>query len=86
MAPQCSSCGLNFVREQGYYVGAMYLNYGLTAAIGLAAGLALVDRVPLRILLASLGGFGVVFPLVFFRHSRSFWLACEHYIVNRIRT
>jgi hypothetical protein len=63
----------------------MYLNYGLTAAIGLAVGLALVDRVPLRILLGSLGLFAVVFPLAFFRHSRSFWLACEQYVVDRIR-
>lgn len=85
MHPDCSSCGLNFAREQGYYVGAMYLNYGLTVAIGLTAGLLLMERVPLRILYWPLGAFGLLFPLAFFRHSRSLWLACEQYIVRRIR-
>ena len=86
MNPQCSVCSLNFGREQGYYVGAMYVNYGLTTAIGLAAGLLLLDRVPLKVLLGSLGVFGIVFPLAFFRHSRSLWLACEQYIVDRVRS
>lgn len=85
MNPQCSGCGLNFGREQGYYVGAMYVNYGLTAGIGLTAGLLLMDRVPMKVLLWPLGVFGVLFPLLCFRHSRSFWLACEQYIVDRIR-
>jgi uncharacterized protein (DUF983 family) len=86
MHPSCSSCGLNFQREQGYYVGAMYLNYGVTAAIELTAGLLLVDRVPLRVLSWPLAGFAILFPLLFFRHSRSLWLGLELYVVSRIRS
>lgn len=85
MNPQCDSCGLEFEREQGYYVGAMYVNYGLTVLIGLTVGIALMDRVPRKPLIISLGAFAVLFPLAFFRHSRSFWLAVEQYIVSRVR-
>ena len=41
MAPSCPGCGLDFRREQGYYVGAMYLNYGVTAAVELGYRLVL---------------------------------------------
>ncbi len=29
MAPCCSTCGLKFEREQGYFLGAMYISYAL---------------------------------------------------------
>ena len=42
----CAVCGLDFQREQGYYIGAMYINYGVTTAILLAVALPLVGNVP----------------------------------------
>jgi len=80
MNDTCGSCGLAFRPEPGYYVGAMYVNYLTTAAVGLAAGLTLLDRVPLPALLVALAAFGLVFPVVFFRYSRSLWLALDQYI------
>jgi uncharacterized protein (DUF983 family) len=29
MATECSVCGLKFEREEGYFLGAMYISYGL---------------------------------------------------------
>ena len=29
MYERCSICGLKFEREQGYFLGAMYISYGL---------------------------------------------------------
>ena len=29
MQERCPSCGLKFEREQGYFLGAMYISYGL---------------------------------------------------------
>ena len=29
MYERCSSCGLKFEREEGYFLGAMYIGYGL---------------------------------------------------------
>lgn len=36
MRDQCDVCGLSFHPESGYYAGAMYLDYALSAAIFLA--------------------------------------------------
>lgn len=82
MAARCPSCALDFRREQGYYVGAMYINYGLTAAIMLAVGIPLADRVSRAALSWPLAVFAVVFPLLFFRHSRSLWLAIDLYVTS----
>ena len=83
MAPVCSACGLRFERAQGYFVGAIYLNYGVTTflVIGgyvlLWAFTELTTAAQLALWLPVV----VVFPLLFFRYSRSFWLALE-YSVN----
>src|SRR3989442_15048273 len=33
MAPECRFCGLRYERDQGYFVGAIYINYGDTTVI-----------------------------------------------------
>jgi hypothetical protein len=83
MRPACVACGLDFHPEHGYYVGAMYVNYLMTAGTGLAAALLLVERVPLARLLPPLLAFGLVFPVVTFRWSRAFWLGIQRYIEER---
>jgi hypothetical protein len=84
MESACPSCALDLLRESGYYVGAMYINYGLTASILLGVGIPLADRVPLATLSWPLGAFAVVFPVWFFRYSRSLWLGIDLYITSRI--
>jgi hypothetical protein len=79
MPAACPSCGLDLRREQGYYVGAMYLNYGVTATVLLAVGIPLADRVPMSTLTWPLAGFALLFPLWFFRYSRSLWLGLDLY-------
>src|ERR1700722_5553422 len=41
MHPRCSACGLKFEREDGYFLGAMYIGYGL-GVVAIAALSALV--------------------------------------------
>ena len=83
MAEACALCGLRFERAQGYFVGAIYVNYAVTVilAIGgfflLWAGLGLSTGAQLAVLVPIV----VVFPLWFFRYSRSLWLAVE-YLLN----
>ena len=36
MHERCPVCGEDFVREIGFYYGAMYVSYGLTVALGVA--------------------------------------------------
>lgn len=83
MYPECLSCDFRFEREQGYFVGAIYINYGATAII-MVAGFFFLDRVvslslAYQLILWSL--FGITFPLLFFRYSRSLWLSLD-YIFN----
>ena len=83
MHERCGGCGLRFEREQGYFVGAIYVNYAATVGITIA-GFLLLERytrlsVTTQILLWS--AFCIVFPLLFFRYSRSLWLSVE-YLVN----
>jgi len=83
MAPACRLCGLHFERAQGYFVGAIYVNYAVTTVLALGGFFLLWWRTDLAMStqLALWGAFAVVFPLWFFRYSRSLWLALE-YAVN----
>ena len=82
MLYNCAECHLRFEREQGYFVGAIYLNYAATVAVTMT-GYFLLHRyagLSLRAQLALWGTFCVVFPLWWFRYSKSLWLALDHYL------
>jgi uncharacterized protein (DUF983 family) len=81
MCPECSGCRLKFEREQGFFVGAIYVNYAVTVSIA-TAGFFLLDRyaeVSLPWQLALWGAFASFFPILFFRHSRSLWLGVAYF-------
>ena len=79
MAESCALCGLRFERAQGYFVGAIYINYAVTTLIAVGGFFLLWGQLGLstRAQLLVLVPIVVVFPLWFFRYSRSFWLALE---------
>jgi uncharacterized protein (DUF983 family) len=83
MRPECALCGLRFEREQGYFVGAIYVNYAVTSLIAIGGFFLLwtTTRLSMRVQLTLWSVFVVVFPLWFFRYSRSVWLAIA-YLVN----
>jgi gluconolactonase len=79
MHDACSACGASFKREQGFYLGSIYINYGATV-IGTGALYALLvlgfgwsHEAALAICLVA----AVVFPVVFFRWARSLLLALD---------
>jgi uncharacterized protein (DUF983 family) len=84
MAPGCDRCGLSFEREPGFYLGSIYVNYGVTVIVtglvyaGLVLGLGASHRVALAVSLAL----AVLLPLAFFRHARALLLALDA-AVNR---
>ena len=80
MRAQCAHCGLKFEREQGYFIGAIYINYAATVAIAVPGYFLLDAFTTLNInqQLAIWVPFAVIFPLLFFHHSRSLWLVLDH--------
>jgi hypothetical protein len=75
----CAVCDLRFERAQGYWIGAIYVNYAATTAIAVGGYFALWRWVDLSTAaqLALWLPFCVLFPLWFFRYSRAVWLAVE---------
>jgi len=77
MHPRCAACGLRYEREQGYFVGAIYINYAVTVVV--AAGTVLAVDALLGLTLAQQLAVGialaVLVPLAFFRYARSLWLS-----------
>jgi uncharacterized protein (DUF983 family) len=82
LRPACGECGLVLERDEGGFLGAMSLNYGVTICLFLVPVL-------LAYLFGWIGGVAaavtagvgsVVFPVLFYRSSRSWWLM-NYYLV-----
>jgi len=84
MHPACSRCGLPFTREPGFYLGSIYVNYGVTVIVTLAAYALIVLGLEgsHEAALATCLAIAVLLPVVFFRHARSLLLALDS-SVNR---
>jgi uncharacterized protein (DUF983 family) len=78
----CPACGLLIERDDGFFIGSMSLNYGVTLVGFLTPVLILAYRGVIdsttAIVLAGVGAIG--FPLAFYRSSRSWWLA-QYYLL-----
>jgi uncharacterized protein (DUF983 family) len=88
MLPHCPVCGLSYFPEQGYYVGAMIINYVATTACVVAIfllSLLFPDftrfSTNLKILLWML--FAIVLSLLLVRHSYAFWLGLDFWVKPR---
>ena len=74
----CSACGFRFERDndEGFFLGSMSLNYGVTLICFLTPVMLLayfkVIGTTTAIVLAGLGA--ILFPALFYRSSRSWWL------------
>lgn len=79
MREACEACGFKFEREPGYFLGSIYLNYGVTAAVGLGWTFGWMfageERWYVNILPAAL--FAMTFPLWFLRYARLLWIAFD---------
>ena len=81
MHPDCDTCKLHYEREPGYFLGSIYINYGLTALLVTLFYFALFfggwtsPTASLWIVTA----FAFVFPFFFFRYARSLWLGFDHF-------
>ncbi len=81
---QCAACSFSFEPEQGYYVGAIYLNYAATVVIA-TPGFLILDSwtdwsLTHQMLVWSV--FAIGFPLLCFRHSKSLWLSLDYFLTH----
>ena len=87
MHAKCQECGLTFEREPGFYLGAIYFNYGLTALLItiLYPVSTLVGGWDRQFALGICVTIAVLFPLAYFRHARSLWLGFDHFVDPRVQ-
>lgn len=80
MFSHCSVCGLKFEREQGYFVGAMYINYGATVFLIFTGYFTfeLFTAIPFVVNFGIWGVISAVFPVFFYCYSKSLWLNIDY--------
>jgi len=75
---ECPDCGLKIERadDEGFFLGSMSLNYGVTLVVFLVPVMLLAYLGVIGTTTAVVGaGVGsIVFPALFYRSSRSWWL------------
>lgn len=78
---KCPACGAPYAREAGFFLGSIYINYGLTALIATVVYPILMFNklVPEPHLTIGSLAFVVIFPLLFFRHARSLWIGFDQW-------
>ncbi len=79
----CPACGLLIERDEGFFLGSMSLNYGVTLICFLMPVMLLAWRgvigVTAAVVIAGIGSIG--FPALFYRSSRSWWLMNYYFFV-----
>ena len=85
MSEACPVCGLRFLREAGYFLGAMYLSYGLgvVTILPVAIFLAVGPEWPLWAVLTIAVVQTLVSVPLFLRLSRVAWLYLDQSIDPR---
>lgn len=83
MNPECPVCGLKIERDEGFFLGSMSLNYGVTI-IGFLVPVLILYLVGVlsgvvAAMLAGAGAMGV--PILFYRSSRSWWLMSYYFFL-----
>ena len=78
----CEYCHSIFKREEGFFVGAILMNVVMSEFVILAVCFLclLVLGASYETVLVVLFVVAVTFPLAFYHHSWSFWLAFDHLV------
>jgi uncharacterized protein (DUF983 family) len=85
MATSCPACATKLEREEGYYLGSMYLGYGLTMAAGLlifSIGVFALGVSP-SVMIGVYVVFAILFPLFSWRYARAAWMAVDQFLDPR---
>jgi hypothetical protein len=84
MAERCPRCGMRFEREEGFFLGAYVVNFGVTETLLLVVLMAYVivqanadGDVPLLPVIGAAVAAAVAMPLFFYPFARTIWVAIE---------
>ena len=82
MNDECPCCHMVFAREQGYFIGAIYVNVIVTESLIFSAYLISLWVLPVITSTVYIVLFILAFmlPLAFYRHARSIWLSFDYVI------
>ena len=85
MHERCQHCGIQYEREPGFFLGSIYINYGLTALIvAIVYPVLLFNEIVKETpLLIGCFLFTLIFPVLLFKHSRSLWLGFDEWYDSR---
>jgi len=77
--PSCARCGFHFDSDEGAFLGALALNYGVTVfAVVLPIIVVCYWRGQSAVVIAALAiSAAVLVPILLYRASRSWWLMCD---------
>lgn len=80
---QCPRCGLKIEKDEGFFLGAMSLNYGVTLVVYLApvALLWYLDFLPGRVAIILAVAGSLLVPLALYRSSRSWQLMLYYFFL-----
>jgi uncharacterized protein (DUF983 family) len=88
MVAVCPRCGLRFGREEGYWTGAMAMNFVLTGTVFAVVFVTLVavtaPNVPVAPLLAVLVPITVLGPVLGYPISKTLWVAIDRVFLERL--
>jgi uncharacterized protein (DUF983 family) len=79
---QCPACNALFKREDGFFVGAIMANVVTTEFVILVLYVFSLPVLDTRfdLVLTCLSVVAILFPVAFYHHSWSFWLAFDHLV------
>ncbi len=79
MHEKCPQCQFVYNRAPGYYLGATYINYGITALSMTAMFLTcrLVFEFPIKEIIWPAFAYSLILPMLLFKHARAMWLALD---------
>jgi uncharacterized protein (DUF983 family) len=78
----CPVCGLQFERDEGFFIGSMSINYGVTIVVLVTPVIILAYKGAIGTTTATVlaGVASIGFPILFYRSSRSWWLM-QYYLL-----
>lgn len=79
MVDRCPGCGMRFSREEGFFIGALFVNFAVTEAVlfGWLVGafLLTLPDAPVPSIAAGAAAICIVVPLVVYPFSKTIWAA-----------